>query len=59
MAKTFDVTGFWSMVGVMLLLVAVYLILVHASGASSVLQSLFSGGGSILAVLQGRTASAG
>lgn len=58
MARAFNVTGFWSMVGVMLLLVAIYLVLMHATGATSVLSSLFTGGGGVLAVLQGRTASA-
>ena len=54
MASNFNVTGFWSAVGVMLLLIAIYLVLNNASGAEGILGSLFSGGGSLAKTLQGR-----
>lgn len=41
-------------IGVMLFLVALYLVLEHAQGASSVISAGATGGGSLLKVLQGR-----
>jgi len=54
MANNFKVTGIWSAVGVMFLLIAIYLVLEHWSGANSLLSTLFSGGGSLAQTLQGR-----
>lgn len=54
MAGAFHVSGLWTAVGVMLTLVALYLVLVHASGAQGVLSSLFSGWSGTLKTLQGR-----
>ena len=54
MAGSFNVTGVWSAVGVMLFLIAMYLVLTHSAGATGVLGALFSGGGSLAQTLQGR-----
>jgi hypothetical protein len=54
LAGQFNVTGVWSAVGVMLFLIAMYLVLTHASGAAGVLGALFNGGGNLAATLQGR-----
>ncbi|MHB1725998.1 MAG: hypothetical protein ACYCVS_11745 [Acidimicrobiales bacterium] len=50
----FQVNGIWTAVGVMLTLVALYLILVHGSAAKSVLSALFTGWQGTLSTLQGR-----
>ena len=54
MAGNFHVTGIWSAVGVMFLLIAIYLVLENFGGANALLGTLFSGGGSLVTTLQGR-----
>lgn len=56
MAGAFAVTGFWTAIGVMLLLVAIYLVLTHYAGAKSVLNAAFTGWQGTLSTLQGRAA---
>lgn len=53
MAGMFAVSGIWTAVGVMLTLVALYLVLMHATGATSVLGALFGGWQGTLKTLQG------
>jgi hypothetical protein len=54
MASNFNVTGFWSAVGVIFFLVAMYLVLNNGSSATGILGALFKGGGSLVSTLQGR-----
>lgn len=54
MAGAFAVNGIWTAVGVMLTLVALYLVLMNATGAKDVLGALFTGWQGTLQTLQGR-----
>jgi hypothetical protein len=55
----FRVSGIWSMVGVAMALIALYLILEHVLGATDILGSLFSGAVAGAGVLQGRSVRIG
>lgn len=48
------VNGIWSALGVMLALIALYLLLVNADGAAKVTSSVTGGTAGIFRVLQGR-----
>lgn len=50
--------NFLGIVGVMLALVALYLVLEHATGAAGLLGALAAGGMAIFGTLQGRTVNA-
>lgn len=56
MPGMFQVSGIWTAVGVMLILVALYLILNNALGAAGLLKTLFTGWQGTLSTLQGRAA---
>lgn len=49
-----SIRGFYSALGVMLFLVALYLVLTRASGATQIISSGASAGANIFKVLQGR-----
>ena len=49
-----SIKGFYSALGVMLFLVAMYLVLTRASGATQIISSAAGAGSSIFKVLQGR-----
>jgi hypothetical protein len=50
-----SIRGFYSALGVMLFLVALYLVLNQASGATSIIGSAASAGRTIFTTLQGRS----
>lgn len=57
--NTFRINGAWSALGLMLALVALYLVLQNSRGFSRVTGSGANALGQLFAVLQGRTASVG
>lgn len=50
----FKVNSIFGAIGVMLMLIALYLVLVNSTGASRVIGGLFSGGNQLARTLQGR-----
>lgn len=55
----FQPHNLWAVVGVVLFLIALYLVLENYGGASSVLGTLFSGATVLTGTLQGRSVSSG
>jgi hypothetical protein len=55
----FDPKTIWAVVGVCLFLIALYLVLENAGGASSVLSTLFAGTSQTFGILQGRNVTTG
>lgn len=49
-----SIKGIYGALGVMLFLVAMYLVLDHAAGATSIIQAVATASGSTFKVLQGR-----
>ena len=50
----FDPHSIWAVVGVLLFLIALYLVLEHYTGATNILGTLFNGSTVLASTLQGR-----
>jgi hypothetical protein len=58
-ASIFDPHNFWAVIGVVLFLIALYLVLENYVGATNILSNLFSGSVGLAGTLQGRSVTVG